>query len=239
MKRFIVSILLQLLSFSGQSQGITIVYSESEGQILEVRISEDGLEFTISAVGKLLSIRQLPMSKSGGIQRISRPGGYCFTQDEVQFILPSLSHKELYDYHHTSRKNGKIKNINGIVLDYYDYHFSTLKNGSLKEVGDTEITYWDVHYKTVKQGRVKSIGSKEFDFHEHHYKTSENGKLSEINDIEIEYNDRYPSDPAYGKVNRIGNIEIEYFESARGAGLNGKLKTLSGSDSRLNLQVVQ
>lgn len=118
-----------------------------------------------------------------------------------------------------------------LQFDYYDRFDNKEKQGKLKSVGSVRIDYYDSFDNKSKRGKVKRIGDAAIDYYDQ-FDQELQGKIKSIDGAAITYYDRFAADGKRGKLRSIGSLQIDYYDRFDGAEKAGRIKEITGDESR-------
>jgi len=140
-----------------------------------------------------------------------------------------------YDQFDGAYKEGKLKSVNGVMLDYYDQFSSSDYTGKLKSIGANTITYYDSFSIFVKKGLVKTIGNIKVEYYDRFAGEEKDGKVKSIGTLNITYYDRFDGDERKGKLKSAGNTQVTYFDRFEPRYAPGTIKSITGKTPRLRI----
>ncbi|MCY0969373.1 hypothetical protein [Chryseobacterium wangxinyae] len=139
-------------------------------------------------------------------------------------------------------KNGKLKSIGDLKIDYYDQWDKNLaKYERFKKIGDVNIEYWETSDQS-KELKVKKIGNIEIDYYSYDLiDNSKFGQLKSIGNIPIDYGIKEIGNHSrIGKLIRFGNLSLDYWNDTIIDKENfGKLKSLKGNNKDVSVRLLQ
>lgn len=107
-------------------------------------------------------------------------------------------------------KEGKIKSVEGITMNYYDRFDIHDGKGKLKSIGNAKVSYNNVFDIHDKAGTLKAIGN-----------------------INIQYNNVFDMNEIKGTVKSIGQVKITHYNQLDSKSLQGKIRSIKGNSREL------
>ena len=140
-----------------------------------------------------------------------------------------------YNQYDGAYKEGKLKSVNGVMLDYYDQFSSSDYTGKLKSIGGNTITYYDSFTIFVKKGLVKTIGNINIEYYDRFAGEEKDGKVKSIGTLNVNYYNRFDGDERKGKLKSAGNTQVTYFDRFERNYPPGTIKSITGKTPRLRI----
>jgi hypothetical protein len=178
-KLFMLSLLLSFGLFC-KSQNLTSTHFRISDKSTNIKSIEMTFDDTIIYIDSEGNIYGLPSNRKDDFQYASNFDG--------------------------ENRQGKIKSIGNMKIDYYDKFDMHEPIGKVKSIGNIKILYNNKFDIQEKFGTIKSNG---------------NIKISYYNTFDI-------NDPI-GKVKSIGNVKIDYFNKFDSADKFGNIKSIKGN----------
>ena len=132
-----------------------------------------------------------------------------------------------YDQFDGEAKQGKMKTINGTLINYYDKFDGFDNIGKLKSVGTIQIGYYDRFDNKIQLGKLKTIGNTNITYYDQFDGLDNAGKIKSIGKINVVYYDRFDAD-LNGKIKSVGNTQLMYYDRFSDAAYVGKVKSVNG-----------